>query len=69
MAPKAVIAPSILSADFAQLGAECVQTMNQGADWLHVDIMYGKERKKKSPFPDEKKSILIKRGRPGLADI
>lgn len=41
MAPKAIIAPSILSADFAKLGAECAKTMDQGADWLHVDIMYG----------------------------
>lgn len=40
MAPKAVIAPSILSADFAKLGADCAKTMDQGADWLHVDIMY-----------------------------
>ena len=39
MAPKPIIAPSILSADFAQLGAECAKTMDQGADWLHVDIM------------------------------
>lgn len=39
MAPKTLIAPSILSADFAQLGAECARTMEQGADWLHVDIM------------------------------
>lgn len=39
MAPKTLIAPSILSADFAQLGAECVRTIEQGADWLHVDIM------------------------------
>ena len=39
MPPKAIIAPSILSADFAQLGADCAKTMDQGADWLHVDIM------------------------------
>jgi hypothetical protein len=40
MAPKTIIAPSILSADFAQLGHDCARTMEQGADWLHVDIMY-----------------------------
>lgn len=44
MAPKAIIAPSILSADFAQLGADCARTMDQGADWLHVDIMYVSSR-------------------------
>ncbi|KAH7196835.1 Oxoglutarate and iron-dependent oxygenase degradation C-term-domain-containing protein [Fusarium flagelliforme] len=41
MAPKTIIAPSILSADFAQLGHDCARTMKQGADWLHVDIMDG----------------------------
>jgi len=39
MAPPAIIAPSILSADFGNLGHECSKTIGQGADWLHVDIM------------------------------
>lgn len=40
-APPAIIAPSILSADFGALGQECKDTMDHGADWLHVDIMDG----------------------------
>lgn len=36
MSPPAIIAPSILSADFAELGKACVDTMGHGADWLHV---------------------------------
>jgi ribulose-phosphate 3-epimerase len=41
MAPKVRIAPSILSADFARLGAEIVAIENAGADLIHVDVMDG----------------------------
>ena len=40
MSPAAIIAPSILSADFADLGKECSNTIARGADWLHVGTFY-----------------------------
>lgn len=33
------IAPSILSADFAALGAEVRAVVDAGADWIHFDVM------------------------------
>src|SRR5690349_1132860 len=41
MANKIRIAPSILSADFAQLGAEVAAVEAAGADLIHVDVMDG----------------------------
>jgi ribulose-phosphate 3-epimerase len=35
------IAPSILAADFANFGAECRAVEDQGAPWVHVDVMDG----------------------------
>jgi ribulose-phosphate 3-epimerase len=35
------IAPSILSADFANFGRECEAIETQGCDWVHVDVMDG----------------------------
>ena len=38
---KYVIAPSILSADFTQLGKDIKETEEDGAAYLHFDVMDG----------------------------
>ena len=34
-----IIAPSILSADFARLGEESKNVLDSGAEWIHFDVM------------------------------
>lgn len=34
-----IIAPSILSADFARLGEDVAKVLEDGADWVHFDVM------------------------------
>ncbi len=39
MSHSPIIAPSILSADFARLGEDSAKVIESGADWIHFDVM------------------------------
>ena len=38
---KKILAPSILSADFANLGRDVLTAIDAGAEYVHIDVMDG----------------------------